>query len=142
LSSNRKERPINRPRENKEQEVEEELWCWVRTWEVELGRRVEPQAAPGGQQRPDHLGAGPGPRSGAVALGGRRRGRGPPERHAAQPPTPGLRGVLPFLPVLEPHLFRQQRQQLAAVCLGRGGAYGRGRFACLSISEEGRKKII
>jgi hypothetical protein len=111
--------------------VEEELWCWVRTWEVELGRRVEPQAAPGGQQRPDHLGAG--------ALGGRRRGRGPPERHAAQPPTPGLRGVLPFLSVLEPLLFRQKRQRLAAVCLGRGGAYGHGALRLL-VDIGGRKE--
>jgi hypothetical protein len=106
-----------------------------RTWEVELGGRVEAQAAPGGQQRPDHLGARPGRRAGAGALGGWRRGRSPPERHVAQPPTPGLRGVLLLLlPVLVPLLSRQQqKQRFAAVYLGRQRAYGRGR---LLVSEE------
>jgi hypothetical protein len=109
-----------------------------RTWEVELGGRVEAQAAPGGQQRPDHLGARPGRRAGAGALGGRRRGRSPTERHVAQPPTPGLRSVvLLLLPVVVPLLSRQQqKQRFAAVYLGRQRAYGRGR---LLVSEEGRR---
>lgn len=103
------------------------------TWEVELGGRVEPQAAPGGQQRPDHLGAGaaagPGRHAGAVAvLGGRRRGRGPPERHVAQPPT-----LAPFGVLFGPLLFWRQKKPVAAVYLGRRGADGRRRSDCFLV---------
>jgi hypothetical protein len=38
------------PMQEQEQQLEEELWRWVRTWELELGWPVEPQEASGGQQ--------------------------------------------------------------------------------------------
>jgi hypothetical protein len=103
----------------------------VRTWEVELGGRVEPEAAPGGEQRPDHLNAaaaaGPGRRARGLALGGRRPGRGPPERHVAQPQAPvPLSGVLLLPPVPVALLLRQDQQRLA-VRVGRRKTYGRGR---------------
>ena len=105
-----------------------------RTWEVELGGRVEPEAAPGGEQRPDHLDAaaatGPGRRAGGLAVGGRRPGSGPPERHVAQPQAPGpLSGVLLLLlpPVPAAATLLRQDQQRLAVRVGRRRTYGRGR---------------
>lgn len=105
----------------------------MRTWEVELGGRVEPEAAAGGEQRPDRLdsstagagGAGPGRRAGGLAFGGGRRpGRGPPERHVAQPQaasgTLGSSGVALLLPVVAaPFLLLRRNQQRVAVRVGR-----------------------
>jgi hypothetical protein len=39
-----------RSSQEQEQKLEEELWSWVSTSEVEPGRSVEPQEASGGQQ--------------------------------------------------------------------------------------------
>ena len=117
------------------------------TWEVKLGGRVEAEAAPGGEQRPDHLDAaaaaaaaagGPGWCAGGVALGCRRRGRGgPPERHVAQPQATGfpLLLVLPLAPVPLLLLLRQRKQQQRlAVRVGRRKTYGAGG----GIAGEGR----
>lgn len=125
----------------------------MRTWEVELGGRVEPEAAAGGEQRPDRLdsstagagGAGPGRRAGGLAFGGGRRpGRGPPERHVAQPQaaggTLGSSGVALLLPVVvAPFLLLRRNQQRVAVRVGRRRTYGRGRGASWR-GEVGRKR--
>ena len=120
----------------------------VRTWEVELGGRVEPEAAPGGEQRPDHLdaaaAAGPGRRAGDLAVGGRRPGRGPPERHVAQPQAPGPRSgvlvlLLPPVSAATLLLLLRQDQQRLAVRVGRRRTYGRGRAL---LGRRGRRRGV